>query len=169
MAAACGTDQSVSQGPATSTVTEAVESSVSSTIPLSSPPTTTAAVSWAGAWSASPSDAGGAFVDQTLRIHLTPHRDGTAARIRLSNRFGTRPLHLGRVTLARQQSGAEVVAGSIRPVVFSGRRDVVIPPGDDVVSDSATFDVRAGEPLAVSVWVVGDSGAATRHAQSKQR
>lgn len=163
LAAACGGGRSGSRAPTPNPTAPSMIAGSTSTPSSPRPP------SWAGAWAAPPSDAGGSFVDQTLRLHLTPHRDGTDARVRLSNRFGTVPLRLGRVTLARQGSGAEVVAGSTRPVEFSGRPDVVIAVGDDVVSDAVTFDVRADEPLALSVWVRGDSGAATRHAQAKQR
>jgi hypothetical protein len=59
---------------------------------------------WVGSWSASPSDADNqGFNDQTLRMILTPHLAGSTLRVHVSNRFGSQPLTLDRVSIAERQ------------------------------------------------------------------
>jgi lysophospholipase L1-like esterase len=124
---------------------------------------------WLGAWAAAPSDAGPPFTDQTLRLNLTPLRGGDEARVHLSNRFGTAPLTFGRVFLGKQASGAALVPGSNRPVLFHGRTTVVVPIGQEAISDPVHLSFGAFEHLAVSVYLPGTTGASTRHSQAKQR
>jgi len=45
---------------------------------------------WLGAWAAPPSNTAASLSNRTLRLNLTPLKSGRVARIRLSNRFGTR-------------------------------------------------------------------------------
>src|SRR3954467_762419 len=61
--------------------------------PAAGPPTTR----WVGAWADAPSDSGEWYSNQTLRLNLTPLHAGTVLRVRLSNRFGTRPVRFGAV------------------------------------------------------------------------
>lgn len=124
---------------------------------------------WVGAWAAAPSDAGGSFRDQTLRLRLTPQRDGSTARFRFSNRFGTSEVRFGSASVGVAGDAAAVVAGTLHPITFDGAAGVSVAPGADVVSDPVDIRVRSDETLAVSVHVVGESGPATRHAQAKQR
>ena len=126
---------------------------------------------WLGAWAAPPSDTDPAgFSRQTLRLVLTPLRSGKVARVRLSNRFGTQPVTFSRVYLGRQRSNArpELVAGSNRAVRFRRRRHVTLGAGREVVSDPVRISFRAFQRLAVSVYVPGATGPATRHFQAHQ-
>lgn len=126
---------------------------------------------WVASWAASPTDntAGSdptdgpvpaTLTEQTLRMVITPHLGGTTTRIRLSNRFGTAPFRVGRVTLAAQTAGAGT--RNPAPVRFGGSTSVSIPAGQDVVSDAVTFGVTAFQPLAVSIYVPS-STAPTKH------
>jgi lysophospholipase L1-like esterase len=124
---------------------------------------------WVGAWAAAPTDAGGSFSNQTLRLNLTPLHSGDVARVRLSNRFGSQAITFTSVRLGKQRSGATLVAGSNRRVRFDRREQVVVPAGAEVVSDPVRLSFQPFEHLAVSVYVPGDTGPATRHAQAKQR
>src|SRR4051794_26621530 len=68
---------------------------------------------WVAGWAASPSDASGtrpAVSNQTLRMIVTPHYEGFQLRLRLTNRFGTDPVTIDRVTVARQVAGAAIFA-----------------------------------------------------------
>jgi lysophospholipase L1-like esterase len=118
---------------------------------------------WDGAWTAAPAVAGAAVDDRTLRLVVDPHRGGRAARVRLSNRFGSGPLVVRRVTLARSSAGAGVVAGTLRPVRFAGRRRVTLPRGAEVVSDRIGLRFRAFHDLSVSLYVPRAAGPATVH------
>lgn len=111
-------------------------------------------VHWVGSWAASqqlvePNNALSAddLRDATLRqvVHLS--LGGNEIRLRLSNRFGSAPLHLSAVHVARALSpaSARIAPASDRPVTFSGAPDVTIPPHADYLSDPVSF---AAEPLA---------------------
>ncbi len=118
---------------------------------------------WVGAWGTAPAIAGPSYSDQTVRLVVNPTRGGRLVRLRFSNRFGTAPLTLDRVTVARRQSGARVIARSLVPVSFAGQRSVTIPRGADVFSDPAPLGFSAFSDLAISIYLRGPSGLATEH------
>ena len=137
-----------------------------------------------GVWSAPPTNASrgtglgdrvdGSLNDKTAtrndttRAILTPTHGGSRLRVRLSNRFGDRPVTFGHVTVARRQSGAVLVPGTTAEVRFRGRRAVYRPPGGEVVSDAAKLSFGAFEALAVDVYVPGDIGKPTEHFSARQ-
>ncbi len=91
--------------------------------------------------------------DGTLRqiVHLSV--GGSQLRVRVSNAFGTQPLHLTAVHIARPVSpgGAAIDVASDVAVMFHGAADVVIPAGADYVSDPVTFSAAALSSLAISI------------------
>ena len=124
---------------------------------------------WLGVWAASPSDAANdGFVDQSLRLIVTPTFGGRRARVRLSNRFGRQPVTFDAGWIARRASGATLVPHSSRRLRFAGHRTVTIPAGAEVVSDPVTFRFGPFKDLAISVHVQGASGPATEHALALQ-
>jgi lysophospholipase L1-like esterase len=127
---------------------------------------------WVAGWAASPTDAAVGFdaslggvpttlADQTVRMVITPHLGGSSIRVRLSNRFGTRPATFGRVTIAPQARGA--ATGPQVPLAFDGAASVTVPAGQDVVSDPAPLAFTAFTPLAVSVFLPQSTEAVTKH------
>jgi lysophospholipase L1-like esterase len=128
-------------------------------------------VHWVGSWAASQQvpEAGNLLDpelmrDATLRevVHLSI--GGTQIRVRVSNAFGTQPLHLTAVHVARPVSaaGAAIEAGSDTAVMFNGAPDVTIPAGAEYVSDPVTFSAAALSSLAISIHYdeppVGETG-----------
>ena len=107
------------------------------------------------------------FADQTVRQMVHTSVGGEAVRVRLSNTFGTGPLHVGRATvgLATEPAGsaAAVQPRSQRPLTFGGSTTVVVPPGGDVVSDAVTLDVPPDHDLAVNVWYPEPTGPPSGH------
>lgn len=109
------------------------------------------------------------MVDQTARMILTPHLGGTQIRVRLSNRFGTVPVSFGAASVGlRRGPGADLVAGSRRPLTFGGAGTVAVQAGEDVVSDPVTLRIKPSSDLAVSVFASGATGPATEHAVGQQ-
>ena len=88
---------------------------------------------------------------RTVRQIVYPAIDGRHVRLRLSNVYGTAPLVIEGVQVARSVSGgaAAIRAGSSRPVTFTGKAGVTIAPGGQIDSDPIAFDVAAHQPLAV--------------------
>jgi lysophospholipase L1-like esterase len=93
---------------------------------------------------------------------------GGQVRVRLSNAFGTRPLVIGGASIGLQASGAANTPGSTRPLTFGGRTSVTIPPAAVAVSDAAELTVTAQANLSVSIFLPGDTGAATVHPLATQ-
>jgi lysophospholipase L1-like esterase len=91
--------------------------------------------------------------DATLRqiVHLSV--GGDQLRVRVSNAFGTEPLHLTAVHVARPVSaaGAAIDAASDTQVMFNGSSDVMIPAGAEYLSDAVAFPVAALSSLAISI------------------
>jgi lysophospholipase L1-like esterase len=127
-----------------------------------------AADPWTGTWAASPQSSGASFNRQTLRQIVHTSISGTAARIELSNAFGSAPVTVSDVHLARRTSGSSVDAGTDRTLTFNGSASVTIPAGGKAVSDSAAFSVPALGDVAVSFYVPQSVTNATQHQLGQQ-
>ena len=129
---------------------------------------------WVTGWTASPQDPSPGtlglkgFHDQTVRDIIVPSVGGNTIRLELTNAFGRSPLQVGRVTVAVADLGAGVVPGTIHPVSFGGRASVRIPAGEQVLSDPVGMQVSALQELAVSIYLPGPTGVATRHTDAQQ-
>ena len=110
--------------------------------------------------------------DQTFRLMVRPDLWGRQARIRLSNAFGKQPVTFDGVYVGLPSSSAALLRGSNRPVTFSGKPAITIPPGGSAWSDPVALpfakqpDELAGRRLAVSFHIAGDSGPMTWHAKA---
>ncbi len=127
-----------------------------------------------GAQTAPPANGGGrgpaaptSFHNQTIRMIVRSSAlSGQKLRLQLSNAYGTAPLAVGSVHVARHTKDSEIAAGTDRPVTFSGKTAFSIPPGAVMMSDAVELAVPALAELAVSVYVPEDSGPLTRHGLS---
>ncbi|MCX4866868.1 SGNH/GDSL hydrolase family protein [Streptomyces sp. NBC_00825] len=117
---------------------------------------------WAATWTAAPvtgvvdSYNSSALNRRTIRDVVHTSIGGDAARITLSNAFGTRPLVMDRVTV------------SARPVTFAGARTVTVAAGGQVVSDPVTVPVAADSDLVVTLRTPTARGPVTVHERSHQ-
>ncbi|MGZ3298791.1 MAG: SGNH/GDSL hydrolase family protein [Asticcacaulis sp.] len=121
---------------------------------------------WVPSWTASPGPAAAPVSevsDQTFReiVHLSA--GGKSLRVRLSNAYGTQPLHIDQAAVAARASGAAIQPRSGAALTFSGSADVVIPPGAYVISDPLTMDAPAHGDLAISLHVPGPAPLASIH------
>ena len=139
---------------------------------------------WVATWGAAmvATDPGSApdFTGQTLREIVHSSVGGQQARVWLSNRFGTEPLHIGAAHIALSasesfgtnpdgtpnQSGIQ--AGTDQALTFNGSDTVVIPPGAEVVSDPVTLNIPALTDIAVSIYFPDHTMASTEHSDSDQ-
>ncbi|WOP38671.1 GDSL-type esterase/lipase family protein [Streptomyces sp. Li-HN-5-13] len=113
---------------------------------------------------------GTTFNNQTIRMIAHTSVSGSLPRVRLSNLYGSSPLTVGAVDLARQSSTAgTAVAGSHRTVTFNGSTSVTVPAGQDVFSDPVPLGVGADQDLLVSVYLPNSpAGADTWHQQAQE-
>jgi len=138
--------------------------------------TAAAQTHWVGTWASAqqepePNNALAAddLRDATLRqiVHLSI--GGTELRVHLSNRFGTAPLHLTSVHIARPLSRTEpgIDAASDKALTFMGEPDVTLPAGADYVSDPIAFPVRPLSDLAITLHVEVPPARQTGHPGSR--
>jgi lysophospholipase L1-like esterase len=134
------------------------------------------AMHWVGSWAASqqvPETQNlldiEAMRDATLRqiVHLSV--GGDRLRVRMSNAFGTAPLHLTAVHVARPVSAASAAidAGSDMAVTFHGAPDVTIPAGAEYLSDAVAFPLAALSSLAITFHMDQPPKGETGHPGSR--
>jgi hypothetical protein len=134
------------------------------TNPTSGPPI------WVGAWGDSMTDANAVTdntggTDRSFRFLVATTIDGTQARVKFSNVYGTTPVTIGAARVAIGTNGTAAVTGNT-VLTFSGSNSVTMQPGTTVTSDSANITFQAGATLAISAYLKGSFGAVSRHDSS---
>ena len=117
---------------------------------------------------------------QTLRMIVHTSVGGSRARIWLSNRFGSVPLHIGAAHAgvsvdpgadANPTANADLSAireGTDRAITFGGDAGVTIPPGAAIISDPIALAVPALANLAVSLYFPDAALGTTVHSSARQ-
>ncbi|MFI2782516.1 SGNH/GDSL hydrolase family protein [Streptomyces sp. ALB3] len=133
-----------------------------------------APVGWTAAWGASPQAPSTGFTPnwsqegfsgQSVRQVVRVTEDGDLVRIRLSNRYGTSPLHVTGATIARTARGAAVEEGSVRRLTFDGRASTRILAHGELRGDAVAMDLKRLESVTVTLYLAGTTGPATFHSQ----
>jgi lysophospholipase L1-like esterase len=131
---------------------------------------------WVGSWAASqqlvePANSLSAeeLHDATLRqiVHLS--LGGSEIRLRLSNRFGSTPLHLTAVHIARPVflNTSKIVPDSDKALMFSGSPGVTIPAHADFISDPLSVSLAPLSDLAVTLHLELPPAEQTGHPGSR--
>ncbi|HTV09383.1 MAG TPA: SGNH/GDSL hydrolase family protein [Candidatus Aquilonibacter sp.] len=109
------------------------------------------------------------LTDTTVRqiVHLSI--GGTTLRVQLSNAFGTRPLRVDSVHVARAKSPASsaIDVSTDHAVTFQGSESVVIPTGAVYVSDPIAMQMDALSNLAISFHYAEPPSVQTSHPGSR--
>ena len=117
---------------------------------------------WITAWGTAPTEIGiegyeniTAYIGNvTARTVIVPSADGSELRIRFSNAYGKSPLKIRKVMVAKSLGGSKIDANSRKYVAFDdGKPELTIPAGKEYISDPVKFDVKAGEPIAISIYI----------------
>ena len=136
-----------------------------------------AAASWVGSWASSqqipePRNAlpAAALRDATLRqiVHLTV--GGRELRVRLSNAFGTAPLTILAVHVARpvSKTSGGIDPATDRALTFGGSRSVTIPAGADYYSDPVSFEAQPLSDIAITLYLEVPPVQQTSHPGSRE-
>lgn len=107
--------------------------------------------------------------DATIRQVIRLSIGGKNVRVHLSNAFGTSPLRLTAVHIARAKSpdSSAIVDGSDCPLHFSGVAEITIPAGAEFVSDAAPCPVEDREDLAITMHLETAPSQQTQHPGSR--
>jgi lysophospholipase L1-like esterase len=133
---------------------------------------------WVATWAVSPSAPGAdtemrrrkmEFDNQTVRLITHISLGGEHFRVRLSNYYGAKPVAIGEAHLALRGADAKIQPGSDRPLTFSGKTAVSIPPGGLVLSDPVDLKAPNAADLAISLFMPpGAVIASTIHYSAQQ-
>jgi lysophospholipase L1-like esterase len=135
-----------------------------------------ATVHWVGTWASSqqipePTNALPPYKlrDATLRqiVHLSV--GGARLRVHLSNAFGTAPLRIDSVHIARpvSPSNDQIDVTTDKALTFGGSSDVVIPAGAEYISDPVDYPVSGLSNLAISFHLDEAPAQQTGHPGSR--
>jgi lysophospholipase L1-like esterase len=128
---------------------------------------TAPARTWVGTWTASPQPPRGvipaSFSNQTVRQIVRVSIGGSKVRIRLSNEFGSKPVVIGAASIGLAGKGAELVAGSLKPLTFGGAKKVTLLPGAPALSDPVELNVAPLSDLAINLYLPAATELATVH------
>ena len=136
-----------------------------------------AAQGWLGSWASSQQslDAYQTLMpfmleDSTLRMVVHLSAGGSRIRVRISNAFGSQPMHVGHVGIARALSPltGEIVPQTSRILTFSGSREVTVPAGAEYWSDPVELAVAPLSDLAISIYFAQGPGVQTGHPGARQ-
>lgn len=132
--------------------------------------------SWVGSWGSAQYIAAGDdalpkdVVGQvTLRQLVRLSIGGSQLRIRVSNAFGTEPLQVLSVHIARSlgTGSNRIDPSSDRVASFSGRSDVIVPVGAELTSDPINIAVEPLSILAVTLELASIPEQQTGHPGSR--
>jgi lysophospholipase L1-like esterase len=125
------------------------------------------AANWVPTWFAAPQSTGGSasdvFHDQTVRQIMHVSAGGSSIRIHVSNLFGTTPIHIQSMHVAKSTGGSTIDANSDKAVTLLGKKAMVIEPGHEIVSDMIPMSVKPLSDLAISIYVSDKSPVETLH------
>ncbi len=94
------------------------------------------------------------FDNQTLRLIVWNQLSGDSIRIRFSNVFGKSPLLIGAAHIAYPDSApGSIIENSSRQLLFDGKSQIQLAPGQEVWSDELNFSVKPLSNLAVSIYL----------------
>lgn len=117
---------------------------------------------WICAWGTAPTEIGidgyeniTAYIGNvTARTVITPTASGSKLRIRVSNFYGNDVMKLTRVTVAKSLGDSRIDPDTVKIVTFNeGQPFVSVPAGKEYYSDPVTYDVTAGEDIAISIYI----------------
>lgn len=134
---------------------------------------------WVGTWSASPQPVWGeeffaaapiprSVRDQTIRQVARISQGGEAIRVKFSNRYGDRPMVIGRAHVALAGQDGAIDAATGQPLTFSGGEGFTIPPGALVWSDPVEMAVEDLAEIAITTYFPEVTPLTTWHNDGRQ-
>ncbi|WP_328363812.1 SGNH/GDSL hydrolase family protein [Streptomyces sp. NBC_00445] len=130
---------------------------------------------WVGTWSASPVGAEPGteitgLANRSVRNVVHTSAGGTFARITLSNLYGQSPLTIthASIAVAAGDDTAAAAPGTMSRVTFNGSTSVVVPAGQQTMSDAVRITVPHDSDVLVTTYSPTATGPVTYHPRSRQ-
>lgn len=93
------------------------------------------------------------FTEQTVREVAHISVGGKTLKIKFSNEFGTEPLTLDRVRIARNLGSGAIDLATDRSITFAGKESVTIPVGATAYSDYLPYETESLTDISVSIYM----------------
>lgn len=107
---------------------------------------------WGNATSVTDRTASSYAKDITLRYPIKMCFDADKIRIRFSNLTGTEPVKLkAAVALNMAEDKADIA--TLKTLYLGGSQELLIAPGEEIVTDSVSMDIRRGDTISVSIYL----------------
>jgi len=90
---------------------------------------------------------------QTIRLVLWNQLAGDSVRVRITNQFGLKSLHINSARIAVHAGQGKIELETDRALTFDGKTSVSIPKGEEIWSDPVNLRVTAEQELAVSLYI----------------
>ena len=135
------------------------------------------AAEWVASWGAAPEPptagagrlpATPSFANQTVREVVRISAGGQRVRIRFTNAYGTKPLHIGSARVALADSSGALQEATSHAVLFAGESTAFVPAGAPLLSDPIDLPVKALALLSISIYLPDDTGPCTCHSVGMQ-
>jgi lysophospholipase L1-like esterase len=106
-----------------------------------------------------------------VREFVRVDADGELLRIHLDNRYGKLPVRFGRASIASAMAdgGDAIDPSSLHTISFHGQAQFVLPAGGTIDSDPVHLRTRAGERLAISLYLPDGAESASWHPDTRYR
>ena len=132
---------------------------------------TPAQAEWVASWTASPHAPLGSegpfaaanFENVTLSQVVRITEGGSELRVRLTNRYGDRPLVIGKARVYRIYDDGREIRASGRQLTFGGEEGAVIPRGSPFVSDVVDLRTEDFDRLVIVLYLPEETGPCTCH------
>ncbi|CAG4910626.1 SGNH/GDSL hydrolase family protein [Paraburkholderia saeva] len=105
---------------------------------------------------------------RTVRQIIYPTLAGNAVRLHISNAYGSTPLVIEDLRIARSAGGAAAQRTGEARVTFGGKTAIAVPPGGSAESDPAAINIASGAPYVVSAFVGPEQRLVAWHRVSNQ-
>ncbi|MFF2845531.1 SGNH/GDSL hydrolase family protein [Streptomyces sp. NPDC058001] len=150
-------------------------SGASDRVPRDSSAAPASAGRWVASWAMAPAGAEPGtethgYAQRSVRNVVHTSVGGTGARVTLSNLYGQRPLRITHASIAVADAPNDPSArpGTLRRLAFGGNSGVLIPAGEQVMSDAVRLPVPTDADMLVTTYTPLPSGPVTYHPHARQ-
>ena len=109
------------------------------------------------------------FSNNSIREIVHISASGENIRIKFTNKFGTSNLEILSATIADSvgQGSGEIDLNTLTQLTFNGKEFAKIPPGENIYSDTFSYNLKALSEIAISIYFGAMPKEITGHSHSQ--
>ena len=108
------------------------------------------------------------LANNTIRQIVHVSASGENIRLKLSNKSGETNLEIKEITIADSisQGTGNIDIKSLSSIFFNGKKNIIIPPGEEIYSDTIPYHLKALSEIAISIYFGETPEKSTGHKNS---